>query len=177
MPSNSKGGRLEQDELVRELVPDPGKVPNAKMFVGLLGAGGQQGYWRLYFTTELKDFLEIREEDILLSKSLRTQENPLGGTALWVRADAEIQVTRRSSREREAEFLTGRITAAFLQGAAASGFSLGGLQVGGAGIKSIPPVESCVPALCLPPPPPPDPPGTTAVCTLSTKCRTEFLCL
>ena len=168
MSSNDKSCRLEQDELVRELVPDPTEVPNAKMFVGLLGASAQEGCWRLYFSTELKDFLEFREEDILLSKSLKTEENPLGGTALWVRAEADVQVTRRPSRETEAEFLTGRIAANFLQGAAASGFSLAGSQVGGAGIKSIPPVESCVPALCLPPPPPPDP--VTFVCTLATNC-------
>ena len=171
MSSNAKGGKLKQDELVRELVPNPTQVPNAKMFVGLFGAGAQEGYWRLYYSTELKDFLEVREEDILLTRSLKTEENPLGGTALWVQAEADIQVTRRSSRETEAEFLTGHITANFLQGATASGFSLAGLQVGVAGIKSIPPVESCVPALCLPSPPPaPDGGPVSFVCTLATNC-------
>jgi hypothetical protein len=176
VPTN-KRRRLEPDELIRDLVPNPVNVPNTKMFVGLLGPANQEGYWRLYFSTELKDYLEVRDDDILLSKSLKTPENPLGGTAVWIKADADIQVTRRASEEAAAEFLTGRISANFLQSAAVSGISIGNQQIGPGGIKSIPPVESCVPALCLPPPPPPDPPGTTAVCTLSTKCRTQFLCL
>lgn len=176
MARSTKSQELQQDDLVRELIPDPKAVPNVKMFVGLLGASAKQGYWRLYFSTELKDFLEVRRDDILLSRSLKSGENPLGGTAIWVRAEADLQINRRASQDKEAEFLTGDITARFLQGASASGFSMGGLQIGGGGIKSIPPVESCVPALCLPPPPPPDPPGTTAVCTLATSCRTEFLC-
>jgi hypothetical protein len=161
---------LEVDEVVRDLVSKPSEVPNAKMLVGLLGTGVRDGYWRLYFSTELKDYLEIREDDILLSKSLKTPENPLGGTALWVRADADLAVTRRASDEAEEEFLTGQITARYLGSATASGLSVSGLQIHGAGLKSVPPVESCVPALCLPPPPPPDPPGTTAVCTLATRC-------
>jgi hypothetical protein len=134
-----------------------------------LGASLQKGYWRLYFSAELKDFIEIREQDILLSKSLKTEQNPLGGTALWVRAAADVQVTRRPLRTTETEFLTGHITARFLHGASPGGFAIGG-QIAVGGIKSIPPVESCVPALCLPDPPPPDPPGTTAVCTLATNC-------
>jgi hypothetical protein len=167
--ASNKSRRLEQDELVRELVPNATEVPDAKMFVGLLGASAQEGYWRLYFSTDLKDYLEVRDEDILLSKSLRTEENPLGGTAVWIRSGADLQVKRRSTAETGgADFLTGRITARFLHGAGPGGFTLGGVFVGG--IKSIPPVESCVPSLCQPGPPPPDPPGTTAVCTLATNC-------
>jgi hypothetical protein len=176
MASESKGRRLEQDDLVRELVPDPRAVPNAKMFVGLLGASAQDGHWRLYLSTGLKAYLEVPEEDVLLTRSLKSPENPLGGTAVWIRADAQLHVTRRASDKADREFLTGEITARFLQGATASGLSVGGMQVGAGGLKSVPPVESCVPSLCLPTPVPPEP-GDTAVCTLSTNCQTEFLCL
>lgn len=167
--ANKNSRRLEQDEVVQELVPNAAELPDAKMFVGLLGTGAEEGYWRLYFSTDLKDYVEIRDEDILLTKSLKTVENPLGGTAVWIRSEADLQVKRRSTAETGgADFLTGRITARFLQGAAPGGFTSGGVFVGG--VRSIPPVESCVPSLCQPPVPPPDPPGTTAVCTLATNC-------
>lgn len=169
--ARNKSRKLEQDEVVQDLVADAAEVPDAKMFVGLLGASAQEGYWRLYFSTDVKDYIEIRDEDILLSKSLKTEENPLGGTAVWIRSGADLEVNRLSTSETgDADFLTGRITARFLQGAGPSGFAVGGVFVGGGGIKSVPPVESCVPSLCYPPPPPPDPPGTTPVCTLATNC-------
>jgi hypothetical protein len=190
-PSGEK--RNDHDEVVRDLVDDPADVPAVKMFVGLLGPGGRDGYSRLYFSTELKDYFDVRTEDVLLTKSLKTPENPLGGTAIWIRANAELEITRRASEDaeqtREAQpakaakkgketserFLTGQITARFLQGATASGIQIGGVNVGGGGLKSVPPVESCVPALCSPPPPPPNPPGHTAVCTLATRCHVMFI--
>lgn len=175
MSDESGGNRLSQDDLIRQLVPDPSEVPDTKVFFGFLGASDRDGYCRLYLTTGLSDYLEIPEDDVLLRKPLQTAENPLGGTALWVRAEATVHVSRRASEDAEAKYLTGEISAKFLQGASASGISVAGSGTGRAPIKSIPPVESCVPALCLPPPPPPDPPGT-AVCTLTTRCRTEFLC-
>ncbi len=189
MANASGEQRHEHDEVVRDLVADPADVPAVKMFVGLLGAGARDGYSRLYFSTELKDYFDVRTEDVLLTKSLKTPENPLGGTAIWIRADADVEITRRASSEanqtnevdeanepvaRE-RFLTGRITAQFLQGATASGIQIGGVNVGGGGLKSVPPVESCVPALCSPPPPPPNPPGHTAVCTLATRCHVMFI--
>jgi hypothetical protein len=170
MASGSDRDRLEQDDVVRDLVSDPSEVPEVRMFIGLLGSGARDGYARLYFSTELKDYLDVRDDDVLLTRSLKSPENPLGGTAIWVRAAADLEVTRRASEEAEQGFLTGEITARFLQGATASGVAIGGVRVGGGGLKSVPPVESCVPALCLPPPPPPPPPGNTAVCTLATNC-------
>lgn len=172
MPSNPADGRFEYDAVIVDLISNPAEVPATKMLVGLLGPGAQDDYCRLYYSTELRDFLDIRKEDVLLSRSLRTPENPLGGTAIWVRAEAEISISRRNHDGAEERFLTGQITAQFLQGATASGLAMGGRVFGG-GLKSVPPVESCVPALCMPAP---DPPGTSAVCTLSTSCKTQFLC-
>jgi hypothetical protein len=158
-----------EEKLIQDLVPDPAQVPEARMLLGMLGRSSREGFLRLYLTTELKDYVEIDDSEVLLTRSLMTPENPLGGTAVWVRADANIEVTRRASEDSEEAFLTGEITARFFSLAAASG-TTGTGGGGGGGIKSVPPVESCVPSLCMPPPPPPDPPGTTAVCTLSTKC-------
>jgi hypothetical protein len=186
---SSGNDHLQQDEVVQALVSDPSNPPETKMLIGLVGASSQEGFSRLYLSTNLSDYVEISEEDVLWSKSLQTPENPLGGTAIWVRADANLTVIRRVAAERgqvSAEsppaaeaaerFLTGSITARFFTGASASvsssgRFSTGTGGGGGGGLKSVPPVESCVPSLCLPPP---DPPGRTAVCTLATNCSAVF---
>jgi hypothetical protein len=158
-----------EDQLIPDLVSDPTNVPDTRMLMGLIGRSSKDGYVRLYLTTELKDYVEVRDSDVLLTKSLQTPENPLGGSAIWVDANANVEVTRRARKVSEEDFLTGEITARYFSLSAASGPRLGG-GGGGGGIKSIPPVESCVPSLCQPPPVP-DPPGTTAVCTLSTGCQ------
>ncbi|HEV2897404.1 MAG TPA: hypothetical protein VGX71_06090 [Pseudaminobacter sp.] len=176
MSKENRRGDLKQDDIVASLVDDPSKLPKVKMFVGLLGMGARDGLWRIYASTDVKDYIEVRDEDVLMVRSLKTGENPLGGSAVWLRADADVKVTRQAPAGSGEEFLTGGITARFLKGAAPGGIGVGSGTVVIGGIKSIPPVESCVPALCLPPPPPPDPPGTTAVCTLATNCKTEFLC-
>lgn len=177
MASSPERNKINQDEVVRALVPDPMHMPVSKMLVGLVGASPKDDFVRLYFSTELKDFLEIRKSDVLLSRSLVTPENPLGGTALWVLGEASVEVTRRAPEGAEEEFLTGQITARYLRASAASGPSSASKGAGGGGLKSVPPVESCIPALCMPPIPPADPPGNTAVCTLSTRCSGEFVSL
>lgn len=189
--NSGMGNHLQQDEVVRELVPDPGNPPETRMLVGLLGASSRKGYSRLYLSLNLSDYIEIPEGDVLWAKSLQTPENPLGGSAVWVHADSELVVIRRAAAPppptevvatagATERFLTGSITARFFTGASASSAAPGifaaggGGGGGGGGLKSVPPVESCVPSLCLPPPPPPDPPGHTAVCTLSTRCSGVF---
>jgi hypothetical protein len=161
--------RFEYDDVARDLVPESGKAPDVKMLVGVLGVSDRDGYCRLYFSIEMRDYLEIRADDVLLTRSLKTPENPIGGTAVWIRADADLEVARRTADDAEQEFLNGRITARFLAGATPSGVSAG-RRIAIGGLKSVPPVQSCIPALCLPGPPPPPQPGDTAVCTLSARC-------
>jgi hypothetical protein len=108
------GSKLNEDELIKNLVPDPSQVPDARMLFGFLGKSSREGYWRLYLTPELNRYVEFQEEDVLHTLSFATPENPLGGQAAWVKREANLLHTRTVSREAQAEFLEGDITAKFL---------------------------------------------------------------
>jgi hypothetical protein len=105
---------MNEDELIKNLVPDPSQVLDVRMLSGFLGRSSRQGYWRLYLTLELNEYIEFPEGDVVHHQRLNTEQSPLGGTILWVRREANLQHTRTVSRETHAEFLHGGITAAFL---------------------------------------------------------------
>jgi hypothetical protein len=64
------GGKgLTQDAIIDKLMPDPAQsIPNTTVFEGFLGRSTRQGYWRLYFTSELNDYVEFQEGDVLSSE-------------------------------------------------------------------------------------------------------------
>ena len=57
--------------------------------------------------------MEVSESDIIYSYSLESPSNPLGGTVVWVKADAEIQKVKNVSKN-DNEFMRGDITSKFL---------------------------------------------------------------
>jgi hypothetical protein len=105
---------MEQDPLIEKLVPDPSEPPRVSILTGWLGRSQRKGYWRLYVTSSLDEYLEFREEDVRHYQSLRTDESPLGGTVVWVREGAEILRTTSTGAATEREFLRGEIARAFL---------------------------------------------------------------
>jgi hypothetical protein len=105
---------LKQDEVIARLVPDPADPPHVMRLAGYLGKSARRGFWRLYLTLELSDYVEVAEDDIIHSQALVSQDDPLAGTVVWVRSDATLQHVRTESRQAQAEFLQGDITGAFL---------------------------------------------------------------
>jgi hypothetical protein len=102
-------------QLVDSPVPDPFQplTPTVSL-LRLLGRSAKEGYWRLYFSTELNRYAEFKEEDVLHSvKVPRTLPPFLGmeATRVWLRADAEIEYTRTESRKVRATGLQGGLTA------------------------------------------------------------------
>jgi hypothetical protein len=100
--------KLRQDELIKDLIPDPTALPDVRVLTGFVGRSPREGYWRLYFTLELNSYVEFPAGAVLCSKSLRTALNPLGGTTVWIDRDAKLQLVRvaqiRADDELEAEF-------------------------------------------------------------------------
>lgn len=100
---------LEENELVRRLTSDRSRSANLTVLRGYLGKSDREGYWRLYPTPDMKDFIEIAETDIVHSESLETRDNPLGGTMIWVNSDAEIIRTQTDRLGAQAGFLSGSV--------------------------------------------------------------------
>jgi hypothetical protein len=115
--SNKPSKVLKSDEIVEQIVSDPSHIPNMIVLVGFLGTSNRTGHWRIYTTPSLSEYIEFREEDVVHSKSLVTEQNPLGGTIVWINHDANLLHTRAVSGQAQEEFLQGDIMSAFLAGA------------------------------------------------------------
>ena len=97
-------GELRQHPLVENLVPDPTQpAPPMKAFEGLLGKSGREGYWRLYLSRELNDYIEVKEEDVLNGVSIPQELSLLRveATRVWLRRGAEIAYTHTQSGRAE----------------------------------------------------------------------------
>jgi hypothetical protein len=80
---------LRQDPLVDRLRSDPSQPP-AIAWQGFLGRSEKEGYWRLYLSRALTDYLEIAESDIVLQESLATERDPDAGSRIWIKETAVI---------------------------------------------------------------------------------------
>jgi hypothetical protein len=110
--------RLAQDPLVERLVPDPSSHRSFTMLRGFLGKSGREGFWRLYLTPELDQYVEFAEGDVEHTQEATAEQAPFGGSYVWLRAGAPVTHAQVSTRQMQAEFLRGGITAGYLRGAA-----------------------------------------------------------
>ena len=106
--------RLEPD-IVKKLVPNPSEsaVP-AIVLEGLIGRSARgDEYWRLYFTTDLNEYVEFPREDVFHYVPSAIERPPFEGlesTKLWIKRDAEVMYTRIVSPSQvQASFLTGEL--------------------------------------------------------------------
>jgi hypothetical protein len=103
------------DDLAAKLVPDPTKLPDVVVLRGYLGKSTRAGYSRLYVTVSFNEYVEVADEDVLAKRSLAADEDPLGGTVLWVKRDATLLRATVCLAQEHAAFLTGEITARALR--------------------------------------------------------------
>jgi hypothetical protein len=102
-------GSLSEDPLVQRLVPEPDKLPpSVRLLCGFLGRCSRDGFWRLYLTEELNEYVEFAEEDAVATEPQSSEKE--GGTRIWIKSAANVVHTRVESRELRAEFLEGEIT-------------------------------------------------------------------
>ncbi|MEU8007097.1 hypothetical protein AB0B66_38550 [Catellatospora sp. NPDC049111] len=99
------------DDIAAELVSDPTNPPDVVVMRGFLGKSDRAGFSRLYADLNFSEFVEVADDDVVASRSLAGNQNPLGGTVLWVRRTATLlRATVCTAREHSA-FLQGEITA------------------------------------------------------------------
>jgi hypothetical protein len=92
-------------------IADPADV---FVYLGFVGRSQRPGYCRLYLNPEWSDFLEFQSGDVLFARTLDPADYPLGGTFVWLRRDASVLRTRTTSREAQADFLTGDLVRGLL---------------------------------------------------------------
>jgi len=118
---------LVADALSERLVPDPNSPKRFVLESGYLGKSTREGFWRLYLNSEMNAFQEFAEKDIIHTQSLETADNPMGGTAVWIKANAEVLRARIRSSDAQEAFLHGDITTRMMRivrpSFAASGFA------------------------------------------------------
>jgi hypothetical protein len=110
-----RSSKLKPDELIEHLVPNASHIPDVRVLGGFLGKSTREGYWRLYLTPSLNEYVEFAEDDVVHSHTFESDESPLGGTVIWLRREANLQHTRSASREAQADFLQGAIAASALR--------------------------------------------------------------
>jgi hypothetical protein len=83
------------------------------VFFGFLAGRMPGGRCRLYVTLQMSEFVEVAEQDVVMTKPvLESAQFPLGGTYMWVKRGADVQYTRVTSRYVQAELLSGALTQA-----------------------------------------------------------------
>jgi hypothetical protein len=125
-----QGGQdgLREDDFVNELVPDPSGSPDVVALGGFVGKSRDRGYWRLYRTLDLDDYVEIAETDIVRSERAGPDGSSLAGTTVWVKKGANLVRKRVTSEQVRAELLRG--------GSAAG--AVGAQQLIGGGVQARP---------------------------------------
>lgn len=103
-----------EDDLISKLVTDPGQVPETQTLSGYVGRSDRPGYWRLYLSAELDEFVECREDDVLHTEKSSADQGPLGNTMVWIKRDARLLHSQPTSRPAQGDFLVGDITRDFL---------------------------------------------------------------
>ena len=81
------------------------------VLTGYLGESGRAGVSRLYVDLSFSEFVEVADDDILAKRSPDANQDPLGGTVLWVKRDTTLLRTTVCSADEQAAFLKGKITA------------------------------------------------------------------
>jgi hypothetical protein len=120
MTSNDRpaGHELTEDELVSALVPDPSNLPDTTVMVGFLGRSSREGFWRLYLTADLGEFVDFAAADVLHTQVIESPADALGGRAVWIRRTATVHRSVTDPLGTQTEFLRGDVAAAFTAGAA-----------------------------------------------------------
>jgi hypothetical protein len=149
---------LTEDDLIRQLIPDPNR-PDVNALTGILiGRGRDATMLRVYTTLQLNQFFEVPTDRILGVKRF-----PMGQIAVWIPGDLKVQLTTTNTLS--GDFLKGSIQAAYARRAGGvsglisalvgtgGGTSWGGCPTDLPGDPSCPIPTTTSPPLCGPNPP------------------------
>lgn len=104
---------LTEEAFVRALVPDPSNLPDAVFLSGFVGRSSREGFWRLYLTVDLNEFIEFHEADVLHAQPIGSPDSALSGQAVWVKRTSNLDRFTVNSLQMQTEFLQGDVAEAF----------------------------------------------------------------
>jgi hypothetical protein len=61
-------------------MPEPGALANFWHLFGFLGRSGLPRVWRCYLTSDLRSWVDIKEDDIIHAQQLDPEQSPKGDT-------------------------------------------------------------------------------------------------
>jgi hypothetical protein len=114
---------IPEHPVVAKVVGDPSSTTATTRLVGYVGKSTRSEHVRLYTDPTFEAFVEIPKDKILHSETVPADRMELGGTSLWVKADAPL--IAGSSRPpataaAQASFLMGDISNQYLPAAGQS---------------------------------------------------------
>jgi len=102
MADNKEGGSPQEEAIMSRLKQAPGHAPvGVTTYIGLLGRSQKEGYWLLYLTLDMSQWVEINEADIVHSEQLPPERSPfgsLGGTQVFVKQNASLITSKTVSK-------------------------------------------------------------------------------
>ncbi|MBC7776572.1 MAG: hypothetical protein H7246_14150 [Phycisphaerae bacterium] len=112
MATTTKG--IRRDAFIRSVRPDPKSNDELVMLQGYIGDSDLDGHLRVYSDPALSDFIELPERDVLYCDPVNTDEDPLGGSRLWVKKTTVFTTgDPRHANRVKSSFLEGDILRAF----------------------------------------------------------------
>jgi hypothetical protein len=127
--------RIRYDAFIESVRPNPKSTEELVLLQGYIGKSDLSGHIRVYSDPALSDFIELPEPDILHCEPVSTEEDPLGGSRLWVRKTTVFTTGDPSHANRvRSSFLEGDLMRAFGDsGLGAQAFSPQDIPGGGGG--------------------------------------------
>lgn len=169
MPNADESGGtpdLEEHPLVQQ-ARSPGErgEPTARI-IGFLGRDTEPGYWRVYFTPQLKTYVRVPEGDILSNRAHATETGPLARTVIQVKNVTNLEQVTPLPRQLQAGFLGGNLVSSLTAAGpttpptqASLATTLPCIAIGTIILVTISPEQN-------PPPPPTHPDTSMASCCL-----------
>ena len=112
MATLSKG--IRRDAFVKGVRPDPKSAEELVVVQGYIGDSDLPGHVRVYSDAALSDYIDLPEQEVLYYDSVKHEEDPLGGSRLWVRKTTVFTTgDPRHANRVKSSFLEGDIVRAF----------------------------------------------------------------
>lgn len=112
------------------LTPDTTERPvDTVKVIGLLWPDNQDGYLRVYFTTELDHYVRVARPDIVGSREMDPPEADFPRRIVWVKETATLQHTRVVPADGQKDFLNGELFADVAPHLESTAQSVAALQV------------------------------------------------